>query len=412
MKRSARGREQPAHHVQVDARHEAAGDLGVADEPGLRARDLRQPEKSDRPARRFEPPPRGAPESLRDLEQRGAARGVVVGAGGLVAQVRRQDDLAGGPIRARDRGADDVEGRRDHFRGDRRAQDDPLSGRQAAAELLGLPFRNHEGEAVVQAVRREVSPADEVPVVAGPRGRLVGKRREKAGRLPLFAGESVDGGKRPVGENDPAGDRLSGVVRRSGSRADVDELGRNVGVLAVVGERDRELGKGSHGPGTRRNLLQPRARPASSRSSSGSARSGSCRPPESARSPHPRGRPRRASPSGTPRPRSNRASPGRGGTGTARAPSPGPRAPSTSAWIAAGTASGQKGIARSCPAAAPATRKSAAAREDFTRENDLRGKHLERDDRAGVLPGHRDLAALVRHVHERDRELVHREGRA
>ena len=176
-----------------------------------------------------------------------------------MAQVRRQDDLAGGPVGARDRGAHDVEGRRVHFRGDRRAQDDPLSGRQPAAELLGLPFRNHEGEAVVQEVRREVSPADEVPVVAGPRGRLVGKRREKAGRLPLFAGEPVDRGKRAVGENDPAGDLLSGVVRRTGSRAHVDELGRNVGILTVVGERDRELGKGSHGPGTGRNLLQPRA---------------------------------------------------------------------------------------------------------------------------------------------------------
>ena len=85
----------PPDHVHVDARDDARDELGVADEIGLRARDLGQPEEADRPPRtRQRALPDRRRERARDLEDRGAAGGVVVGAGGLVAEVRGQDDLA------------------------------------------------------------------------------------------------------------------------------------------------------------------------------------------------------------------------------------------------------------------------------------------------------------------------------
>ena len=116
-------------------RHEARHELGMADEVGLRARDLRQPEEADRaPRRRQRPLPDRRGERARDLEDRGAAGGVVVGAGGLVAEVRGQDDLARRRVRSRDRRDDDVVGRRDHLRVRRaRAEHDLLAGGEPRA---------------------------------------------------------------------------------------------------------------------------------------------------------------------------------------------------------------------------------------------------------------------------------------
>ena len=231
----------------------------MADEPGLRARDLRKPEEPDRPLRRRQGPARDRrPQGAGDLEEGRAPRGVVVGAGRLVTKVSRENHFSGRAVAARDRGAHDVEGRRVHLCRDRRAKDDPLSRREPGSEVLRLPLRHHECKAVVEAVRREVTPADEVAVIAGPRGGLVRKGREKSGRVPLFARKPVNRRKRSVGENDPSGDRLSGVIPGIRPAPDVHELGRNARVLAVVGEGHRKLRERGHETRARGNLLQAR----------------------------------------------------------------------------------------------------------------------------------------------------------
>ena len=127
------GGEQAAHHVHVDAGHQMRHELGMADEPGLGARDLGQPEEAQAPPRRGQAAAGdGGTERARDLEDGGAARGVVVGPRRLVAQVRGQHDLAGGGIAARDHGARHVVGGLHHPRLDPRPQHDRLARRAGA----------------------------------------------------------------------------------------------------------------------------------------------------------------------------------------------------------------------------------------------------------------------------------------
>ncbi len=254
-----RRREQATHHVHVDPADQTRDDLRVASEIDLRAGDLREPQEADRPcgAGKRLPADRGR-EGAGHLEDRRAARRVVVGAGGLVAEVGGQDDLAGGRVGAGDRGDDDVVGRGHHLRRDLRAEDDLLSRGQAGAEVLGLAPRDHEGEAVLALVRREVTPADEIPVVAGPGRRLVGIVGDESGRAALLAGEAVDEGGLAVGEHDPAADGPPLVVLRRCAFADVHELGRDVGVLAVVRQCDGKLREGGDRALLRRDLLERR----------------------------------------------------------------------------------------------------------------------------------------------------------
>lgn len=173
-----------------------------------------------------------------------------------MAQVRGHDDLAGRGVRSGDRRDHDVVGRQDHLRRDARAQDDLLAGGKARAQVLRLSLRDHEGKPVLELVGRQVPPADQVAVVARPRRRLVRIRREETGRATLLARELVDRRQRPVGEHDLAADILALVVLRGGSLPDVDELGRDVGVLAVVGQRDGQVRKGRDQPRRRRDLLE------------------------------------------------------------------------------------------------------------------------------------------------------------
>ncbi len=200
MEGALRRREQAADHVHVDPGHDPRHELGMADEIDLRARDLGKPEEADRPFRRRErPAPDGGRERASDLEDRRAARRVVVGARGLVAEVRREDDLARGRVGAGDRRHDDVVGRGDHLRVDARREHDRFARGEPRAEGLGLAFGHHEREAVPELVRREVAPADEVAVVAGPRRRLVRGRRKGSLRRRARGrrGGGPSGGRRP-----------------------------------------------------------------------------------------------------------------------------------------------------------------------------------------------------------------------
>ena len=231
----------------------------MPDEISLRARDLGEPEEPDRPPwRRQRPSADGGLERPRDFQDRRAPGGVVVGAGRFVAEVRRENDLAGGRVRPRNRRDDDVEGGRDHLRGDASSQSDLFASRQARSKFLRLPLREHEGEAVDGLVGRQVPPAHEVAVVAGPCCRLVREVGEKARGSALLAGQAMHERQGPVGQDDLPLDRLPLVILRVRAAADVHQLRRHVGVLAVVGERDREIRERLHETRRRRDLLESR----------------------------------------------------------------------------------------------------------------------------------------------------------
>src|SRR4029078_6653327 len=102
----------------------------------------------------------------------------------------------------------------DHLRLDARPQLDLLAAGQPRAKLLRLALREHEREPVRRMVRREVSPANLILVLSGPRRRLVRVVREEAGRAALLAGEAVHRGQVAVGENDAAADVPALVVPR------------------------------------------------------------------------------------------------------------------------------------------------------------------------------------------------------
>ncbi len=220
VERALRRREQPADHVHVDPGREPRDDLGVPDQVGLRAGDLRKPQEADRAPRGGESLlPNRALERAGHLEDPGASGGVVVGAGRLVAEVRRQHDLTRGRIGPRNRRHDDVVGGRNHLRLDARAQDDLLARGQARPVRLRLALGDHEGEPVGGLIGGQVTPAHEVRIVARPRGRLVGEvRQEPRGPAP-FAARLVDGGRVAVGEHDATTHVLSDVVLRRRSPA-------------------------------------------------------------------------------------------------------------------------------------------------------------------------------------------------
>jgi hypothetical protein len=102
-----------------------------------------------------------------------------------------------------------------------------------------------------------VAPAHEVGIEAGPRGALVGKDGDDAGGAALLDGEPVNRAERAVGEHELAAHVLALVGGGVGAGADVDELGGDVGVLAVVGERHGLLGEVGEDAARRRELLEP-----------------------------------------------------------------------------------------------------------------------------------------------------------
>ena len=292
---------------------------GWRDEIGLRARDLRHPEEADRPLRRRErAPPDGRREGAADLEDGGAAGRVVVGAGGLVAEVRGEYDFARRRIRARDRRDDDVVGRRDHLRVDPRRQDDLLAGGEPRTEVLRLAPGDHEGEAVLQLIGREMTPADEVAVVAGPRGRLVRERGEKTGGAPLEAGEAVDRREVPVGEHELAAHVPALVVGGLRARADVDQRRRDIRALAVVGESHGQVRESRDAVPRRRDLFEKGGDRGPAVVASGSGRTSSFRRREGARSRRSTVRPRPPSGACAPPRRRSPASPGPDGSARAR----------------------------------------------------------------------------------------------
>ena len=232
----------------------------MANQVDLRSRDLRHPEKRSVRFGRGIVFFRIPLWSARAISRSPRCRGVVVGAGRLWAEVRGQDDLAGRRIRSGDRRDDDVIRGRHHLRRDPGAQDDPLTSREAVPKVLRLAPGHHEGEAVARLVGIEVSPADQIAVVARPGRRLVGVVGDKPGRAPIAAGQAVNLRKPPVGEHDLPADVLPVVVRRRRPGADVDEIGRDVRVLRVVGEGHGHLRKGRVKSRRRRDLLQSAAR--------------------------------------------------------------------------------------------------------------------------------------------------------
>ena len=252
-----RRREEPADHVHVHAGDELSRELRVAHELGLRARRSREARGSGSCAAAAAASRVGSPAASARATSRIAALPDALSLAPADSWQRCavSDDLAGGrgpcpgsSRRRRRSVAGTIFART-------RARRTILSRGAGARGVLGLPLRDHEREPVLELVRREVPPADQVAVVARPRRRLV--RISRRGTPPRRAPRRRAGGRRerPVGENDLAAHVLARVVFGSRAGADVDELRRDVGVLAVVGERDRQVAE------TRRSMPRASASP-------------------------------------------------------------------------------------------------------------------------------------------------------
>ncbi len=259
MEGPANRREPAPHHVHVDAGHEPLRDLGVAGEPGLGPRDLGKPEETNGAAGTRERPAahRGLQRPA-DLQDGRAARGVVVGARRLVAEVGGQDDLSGGGIGAGKDRAHHVVAGGDHAGADAGPHQHLFARAQPRAQGFRLPLREHEGEAVLRLVRRQVAPAHEVAIVARPRSRLVWEVGKETRGAAFQASQAMDEGQRTTRDHDATGDLLPCVVLVTSPRTHVHQLGGDVGILAVVGERHREIGEAGQDPRRGTNLFEGR----------------------------------------------------------------------------------------------------------------------------------------------------------
>ena len=227
-------------------------------EPGLRARDLRGPQEAD-----GEAGPRnraacdGPAQGARDLEDGGAARGVVVSTRRLMAEVRGEDHFPGRSVRARDGGRHHIEVRRLHLPAHESVEADPLARVQSVAILARLTLRQHERERVLRLVGREVPPAHEVGIVPRPRGGLVRKVGHETERAPFLHRELVHAGQGAAREHDASLHVPALVVLCGRARPDVDQIRGDVRVLAVVGEGHRQLRKARDWMRLRRDLIEP-----------------------------------------------------------------------------------------------------------------------------------------------------------
>ena len=133
-------------------------------------------------------------------------------------------------------------------------QADGLAGSEPGLVRARLAQRDHEGEGVLELVRRQVPPPHVVGIVAAPARRLVGLIAEHARGAALLDRLLVNAGHTAAGEHDAAANVLAGVVLLRRTGADVDEIGRHVGVIAVVGERHPHLAVVGDGLAARRDL--------------------------------------------------------------------------------------------------------------------------------------------------------------
>jgi hypothetical protein len=99
-------------------------------------------------------------------------------------------------------------------------------------------------------------PPHEVSVVSRPGRRLVREIGEKAQSAPLEARQTMDEGQSAARDYHAPRDLPARVVLGPRARAYVHDLGRDVGVLAVVGEGHRQVGEAREHPGQRAHLFE------------------------------------------------------------------------------------------------------------------------------------------------------------
>ena len=178
----------------------------------------------------------------RDFEVGGAPAGVVVRARFLVIEMAAEHDVPGRSVRSRNRRDERLVAHRVVVpRAHDRVQRDVLTARQALLKRARFAHRDHDREGVLVPARIQMSPPDQILIVAPPRAHLIRVVAHKAGRAELFHGLTMAGGGSRVAEHELAAHVLPGVVAPLRAAAHVYELDRDVRALAVVGDRETDV---------------------------------------------------------------------------------------------------------------------------------------------------------------------------
>src|SRR3954469_20737533 len=124
-------------------------------------------------------------------------------------------------------------------------QPDALAPGQPSLQGSGLADGDHDREGVVPPARVEMSPADEVLVVAPPGAHLVRRIADQAGRATTLDRLAVTDGRRGVTEHETPADVLALIVGALPSAAHVHDLRGDVRAFAVVGHGEGDVVGGS-----------------------------------------------------------------------------------------------------------------------------------------------------------------------
>ena len=211
----------------------------------MRALDFGRPDEAQRTPRRCQPAlANQLRKGSRDLENRRAAAGIVVGARARMIEVTAEDDLLAAHLRigpANRRRGNRI-GPRFGAGIDACREPHRLARREARGERTGARRRDHERESLHLRKTVEVSPADERGVLAPPTLTLVLRPADDTGGAVISDGEVGDRTGLRRSQHQASRDLLAGVVALLRPGADVDELGaRDFARDAVLCEAERGL---------------------------------------------------------------------------------------------------------------------------------------------------------------------------